>query len=82
VNGIQRAAALAEAGLDVVVVDTAHGHSSKVLETVAQIRKDNPELQIMAGNVATAAAAEALIGAGANAVKVGIGPSRQAQMPP
>ena len=74
VNGIQRAAALAEAGLDVVVVDTAHGHSSKVLETVAQIRKDNPELQIMAGNVATAAAAEALIGAGANAVKVGIGP--------
>lgn len=74
VNGVERANALAAAGLDLVVVDTAHGHSAKVLETVKQIRKDNPDLQIMAGNVATAAAAEALIKVGANAIKVGIGP--------
>lgn len=74
VNGVERAAALAAAGLDLVVVDTAHGHSKSVLETVAQIRKDNPDLQIMAGNVATGEAALALIAAGVNAVKVGIGP--------
>jgi IMP dehydrogenase len=74
VNGIERASALAEAGLDIVVVDTAHGHSRAVLDTVEQIRKDNPDLQIMAGNVATGDAALALIKAGANAIKVGIGP--------
>lgn len=74
VNGVERAAALAEAGLDLVVVDTAHGHSKAVIETVAQIRKDNPDLQIMAGNVATGDAALALIKAGADAIKVGIGP--------
>ncbi|MGH1378590.1 MAG: IMP dehydrogenase [Alphaproteobacteria bacterium] len=74
INGVQRAAALAQAGLDLVVVDTAHGHSRAVLDTVSQIRKENPELQIMAGNVATAEAANALIKAGANAIKVGIGP--------
>lgn len=74
VNGIQRAAALAAEGLDLVVVDTAHGHSKGVIETVAQIRKENKDLQIMAGNVATADAALALIAAGANAIKVGIGP--------
>ena len=73
-NGVERAAALAKAGLDLVVVDTAHGHSKAVLDTVAQIRKDNPDLQIMAGNVATGDAALALIKAGANAIKVGIGP--------
>ena len=73
-NGVERAAALAEAGLDLVVVDTAHGHSKAVLDTVAQIRADNPGLQIMAGNVATGDAAIALIKAGANAIKVGIGP--------
>ena len=73
-NGVERAAALAEAGLDMVVVDTAHGHSHKVIETVVQIRKDNPDLQIMAGNVATGDAALALIKAGADAIKVGIGP--------
>ncbi|MBX2834334.1 MAG: IMP dehydrogenase [Micavibrio sp.] len=73
-NGIERAAALAAAGLDLVVVDTAHGHSKAVLDTVAQIRKDNPDLQIMAGNVATGDAAAALIKAGADAIKVGIGP--------
>jgi len=74
VNGVQRAAALAAAGLDLLVVDTAHGHSKAVLETVAQIRRENKDLQIMAGNVATGEAALALIKAGANAVKVGIGP--------
>ena len=74
INGIQRAAALAQAGLDLVVVDTAHGHSRAVLDTVSQIRAENPTLQIMAGNVATAEAANALIKAGANSVKVGIGP--------
>lgn len=74
INGIQRASALAQAGLDLVVVDTAHGHSRAVLDTVAQIRAENPTLQIMAGNVATAEAANALIKAGANSIKVGIGP--------
>lgn len=73
-NGIERAAALAEGGLDVVVVDTAHGHSRAVLDTVKAIRSQNPDLQIMAGNVATGDAAKALIEAGADAVKVGIGP--------
>ncbi len=73
-NGVQRASALAEAGLDIVVVDTAHGHSRAVIDTVAQIRRENKDLQIMAGNVATADAALALIKAGANAIKVGIGP--------
>ena len=74
INGMQRAAALAAEGLDLVVVDTAHGHSKGVIDTVAQIRKENKDIQIMAGNVATADAALALIKAGANAVKVGIGP--------
>lgn len=74
VNGVERASALAEAGLDLVVVDTAHGHSRAVLDTVSKIRSDNKDLQIMAGNVATAEAALALAKAGANAVKVGIGP--------
>ncbi len=74
INGIQRAAALAEAGIDMVVVDTAHGHSKAVIDTVANIRRENKDLQIMAGNVATADAAIALIEAGANAIKVGIGP--------
>jgi len=74
VNGVERATALAKAGLDMVVVDTAHGHSKAVIDTVARIRAENPALQIMAGNIATGAAANALIKAGANAVKVGIGP--------
>lgn len=75
INGIERAMALKDAGLDVVVVDTAHGHSDRVLETVRIIRKmGNNALQIIAGNVATADAAKALIEAGADAVKVGIGP--------
>ena len=75
VNGLERALQLADAGLDLVVVDTAHGHSAGVIETVRKIRKAAPtDLQIMAGNVATAAAAKALIDAGADAIKVGIGP--------
>lgn len=75
INGVERALALAEAGLDLVVVDTAHGHSRGVLDTVAKIRKaGRNSLQIMAGNVATADAAKALMDAGADAIKVGIGP--------
>lgn len=74
VNGVERATALAKAGLDLVVVDTAHGHSKAVIDTVARIRAENKDLQIMAGNVATGAAALALIKAGANSIKVGIGP--------
>lgn len=74
-TAMERVEAMAEAGLDVVVVDTAHGHSSKVIETVALIRKRNfKDLHIIAGNIATADAARALIDAGADAVKVGIGP--------
>ena len=74
-QGIERALALFGVGADAVVVDTAHGHSHGVLHTVRQIRElAGPDAQIIAGNVATGAAADALILAGANAVKVGIGP--------
>ncbi|MCU0854801.1 MAG: IMP dehydrogenase [Rhodobacteraceae bacterium] len=72
--GYERSAALIEAGADIVVVDTAHGHSMSVIRAVERIRADWPEAQIVAGNVATAAATRALIDAGADAVKVGIGP--------
>ncbi len=72
--GIRRAMALLDAGADVVVVDTAHGHSRGVLETVAAIRRLRNDAQIVAGNVATAEGARALVEAGADAVKVGIGP--------
>jgi IMP dehydrogenase len=65
---------LIAAGVDVLVVDTAHGHSVKVIESVRALRKQNPDLQIIAGNVATGDACRALIDAGVNAVKVGIGP--------
>jgi IMP dehydrogenase len=68
-----RAAALLQAGADVICIDTAHGHSRSVLEAVADIRKTFPKAQILAGNVATAEGALALAKAGANAVKVGIG---------
>ncbi|MFP4313105.1 MAG: IMP dehydrogenase [Alphaproteobacteria bacterium] len=75
VNGVERAEAMMHAGLDLVVVDTAHGHSRAVIETVEKIRKiAGDRMQIMAGNVATGDAALALIKAGADAVKVGIGP--------
>ena len=71
---IARADALVEAGCDAVVVDTAHGHSAYVIERVRLLRKRYPELNLIAGNVATAEATEALIEAGADAVKVGVGP--------
>jgi IMP dehydrogenase len=70
----ERAAALVAAGVDVLVIDTAHGHSKGVLEAVRDTKKEHPNVQVIAGNVATAEATEALIDAGADAVKVGIGP--------
>ncbi|MDP7456942.1 MAG: IMP dehydrogenase, partial [Alphaproteobacteria bacterium] len=73
-DGIARAGAIVEAGVDVVVVDTAHGHSKDVLETLRGIKKQSNYAQVMAGNIATSEAADALIEAGADAVKVGIGP--------
>jgi len=73
-DGVERAAALFDAGVDVLVVDTAHGHSTRVLETISKIRRLSNYTQIVAGNIATAEGAEALIEAGADAVKVGIGP--------
>ena len=72
--GLERAEALIEAGVDLLVVDTAHGHSARVLEAVERIRRLSNATQILAGNVATLAGAKALIDAGADAVKVGIGP--------
>lgn len=75
VNGYERAVALCDAELDVVVVDTAHGHSKGVLDMVGRIKKAcGDRMQVIAGNIATGAAAQALIDAGADAVKVGIGP--------
>ncbi|NLL51255.1 MAG: IMP dehydrogenase [Peptococcaceae bacterium] len=71
---LERTKALYEVGVDVLVVDTAHGHSLGVINTVKNLRREFPELQIIAGNVATAEATRELIEAGANAVKVGIGP--------
>ena len=73
-GGLTRALALIDAGADVIVIDTAHGHSHGVIDTVAKLRKASPDSTIIAGNIATGAAAEMLIDAGANAVKVGIGP--------
>ncbi|MFV0431498.1 MAG: IMP dehydrogenase [Alphaproteobacteria bacterium] len=73
-DGLSRAIALVDAGVDAVVIDTAHGHSHGVIEAVAALRKQRPQTQIIAGNIATPEAAKALIDAGANGVKVGIGP--------
>jgi IMP dehydrogenase len=73
-DGFARAEALIGAGVDLVVVDTAHGHSNRVLEVVARIKKQSNRVQVIAGNVATADGTKALIDAGADAVKVGIGP--------
>jgi len=70
----ERAAALVAAGVDLLVVDTAHGHSQGVIDTIAQLRNSYPDAQLMAGNIATGAAAKALIDVGVDAVKVGIGP--------
>jgi IMP dehydrogenase len=71
---LERVAALRDAGVDLVVVDTAHGHSKGVLETVTRIKAKWGDSQVIAGNIATAEAARALVDAGADAVKVGIGP--------
>ncbi|UCH80355.1 MAG: IMP dehydrogenase [Nitrospiraceae bacterium] len=73
-DAIKRAAALHKAGVDVLVVDTAHGHSKRVIDTVKNLRKKFPDLELIAGNVATAEATRDLIKAGVNAVKVGVGP--------
>ncbi|MEM6804285.1 MAG: IMP dehydrogenase, partial [Bacteroidota bacterium] len=70
----ERIEALEKAGVDVITVDTAHGHSKGVLDTIADIRRTFPDLQIIGGNVATKGGAQALIDAGVDAVKVGVGP--------
>ena len=71
---VERAGKLLDAGADVLVLDSAHGHSKNIIDCVANIKKVYPDAQLIAGNIATAAAAEDLILAGADAVKVGIGP--------
>jgi IMP dehydrogenase len=71
---LERVAALREAGVDLVVVDTSHGHSRGVIEMVARIKREWPEQQVIAGNIVTPDGARALVDAGADAVKVGIGP--------
>lgn len=73
-NVMDRVKALVEAKVDVIVVDSAHGHSKNIINTVQEIKKAFPELQVIAGNIATGEAAKALIEAGVDAVKVGIGP--------
>lgn len=70
----ERVAALAEAGVDVIVVDTAHGHSQGVLDRVTWVKKHFPNIEVIGGNIATAGSAKALVDAGADGVKVGIGP--------
>ncbi|PVH27648.1 IMP dehydrogenase [Pararhodobacter oceanensis] len=72
--GYERSAALIEAGVDLLVIDTAHGHSASVAEAVERVKALSSSVQVVAGNVATAAGTKALIDAGADAVKVGIGP--------
>jgi IMP dehydrogenase len=73
-SGFERSSALIDAGVDIVVIDTAHGHSAGVLQAVERVKRLSNEVQVIAGNVATAEATRALIDAGADAVKVGIGP--------
>ncbi len=73
-DGLERAKELINSGVDVLVVDTAHGHSSRVLEAVTRVKALSGDVQVIGGNVATASGTEALIGAGVDAVKVGIGP--------
>jgi len=72
--GFARTEALVDAGVDIIVIDTAHGHSIGVAQAVERAKKLSPTLQVVAGNIATGAAAKALIDSGADAVKVGIGP--------
>lgn len=71
---LERVQALVNAGADVLVLDSAHGHNSNIIRSVAKVKKEFPDVQLIAGNVATAEATKALIEAGADAVKVGIGP--------
>jgi IMP dehydrogenase len=71
---MDRAAALAKAGVDVLFIDTAHGHSARVIEAARQVKKQLPDIDLVAGNVATAEGTAALIKAGVDAVKVGMGP--------
>jgi IMP dehydrogenase len=71
---LERAAALIESRVDAIVVDTAHGHSSRVIEAVKKVKSNFPEIEVIAGNIATAEATRELIGAGVDAVKIGIGP--------
>jgi IMP dehydrogenase len=73
-SGVERAEHLIDAGVDLVVVDTAHGHSSRVIEAVSRVKRLSNAVRVIAGNVATGEATRALIDAGADAVKVGIGP--------
>ncbi len=73
-NTLERVSALTEVDVDVVVVDTAHGHSKEVLQTVEAIRRQFPNIELIAGNIATSQAAEALIDAGVDGIKIGIGP--------
>ena len=73
-EGFERSQALIEAGVDMVVIDTAHGHSDSVAMAVERVKQFSNEVQVVAGNVATAEAARALVDAGADAIKVGIGP--------
>ena len=73
-QGLERVEALVDAGVDLVVIDTAHGHSERVLATVRRVKQLSNQVQVLAGNVATADGTKALIDAGADAVKVGIGP--------
>lgn len=73
-GALERAGNLVEAGIDVLVVDTAHGHSKSVVETIRHIRRNFPDVALVGGNIATGEAAEALIDAGADAAKVGVGP--------
>jgi IMP dehydrogenase len=73
-DALERVIALKSAGVDVIAVDSAHGHSLNVRETVRRIKQDFPDLQVIAGNVGTAEGAKSLIDAGADAIKVGVGP--------
>ena len=74
-DAISRAVVLLEAGVDIIVIDTAHGHTDSVIETLKHIKKDRPDAVCVVGNIATADATRDLIAAGADAVKVGMGPS-------
>ncbi len=73
-NRLEHAEALMKAGVDIIVVDSAHGHSANVVNAVSDLKKNFPDLQVIAGNVATTEGAEALLEAGADAIKVGVGP--------